>query len=371
MVIRAAEFYSGIGGLHLGLSRSSVNGLVVRAYDWDQSACQVYDANYGKGIAQKADISRLTASELAGLNASLWLLSPSCQPYTVLNPLAKGAEDPRAKSFIHLMENILPELVSMGKHPTHMLIENVAGFESSSTRQRLLHVLKQLNYTVTELLLTPLQYGVPNSRLRYYLLAKHQALEFANVPRKSAKEVWRHIPGHGEDYIDDRRGDSNGDSSVTEIRNYLNADMPDEEFSKYAIPDRVLEKWGRLFDIVLPSSRRTCCFTRGYTKMAERSGSVLQLNENLDTTTLFNQFLEQHASGDNQAVRTLDALRLRYFTPGELLRLFCFDDIESEGQEPPHTFVWPSTISTKTKYKLLGNSVNVRVVTQLINYLFE
>ena len=71
----------------------------------------------------------LSAQELADFDATLWLLSPSCQPYTVLNPLAKGASDPRAKSFIHLMEEVLPELVEMGKAPTHILVENVAGFE--------------------------------------------------------------------------------------------------------------------------------------------------------------------------------------------------------------------------------------------------
>lgn len=47
----------------------------------------------------------------------------------MLNPLAKGAEDPRAQSFIHLMEDALPELVALGKEPKYMLIENVAGFE--------------------------------------------------------------------------------------------------------------------------------------------------------------------------------------------------------------------------------------------------
>lgn len=77
----------------------------------------------------QADISKLTATELAELDAKLWLLSPSCQPYTVLNPEAKGATDPRAKSFIHLMHNVLPELVSMKRHPSHLLVENVAGFE--------------------------------------------------------------------------------------------------------------------------------------------------------------------------------------------------------------------------------------------------
>ena len=45
----------------------------------------------------------------------------------------------------------------------------------SSTRTRLLHTLAALGYATQELLLTPLQFGVPNSRLRYYLLARWHA----------------------------------------------------------------------------------------------------------------------------------------------------------------------------------------------------
>jgi site-specific DNA-cytosine methylase len=56
-------------------------------------------------------------------------MSPSCQPYTVLNPDAKGAGDKRALSFIHVIEDVLPSLVDMGKQPRFMLVENVAGFE--------------------------------------------------------------------------------------------------------------------------------------------------------------------------------------------------------------------------------------------------
>lgn len=40
------------GGLHLALRRSKVQGAVVQAFDWDQTACQVYAANHGPGIAQ-------------------------------------------------------------------------------------------------------------------------------------------------------------------------------------------------------------------------------------------------------------------------------------------------------------------------------
>ena len=70
--VRAVEFYSGIGllrsrifaaslrtfffagGLHLALRSSGVPGAhVVAAYDWDQTACQVYAANFGIGNVHK------------------------------------------------------------------------------------------------------------------------------------------------------------------------------------------------------------------------------------------------------------------------------------------------------------------------------
>lgn len=76
--------------------------------------------------------------------------------------------------------------------------------------------------------------------------------------------VLRHIPGIGEPWVDDREAVI--ESSVHQIREYLDPVGDTEEpFSDHPckISDRVLEKWGRLFDIVLPSGRRTCCFTRG------------------------------------------------------------------------------------------------------------
>ena len=71
-MLRALEFYSGIGecpslpqtplradrrsslgGLHLALAQSNVDGSVVRAFDWDQAACRVYAANHGPDVVRK------------------------------------------------------------------------------------------------------------------------------------------------------------------------------------------------------------------------------------------------------------------------------------------------------------------------------
>ncbi|KAK0444948.1 S-adenosyl-L-methionine-dependent methyltransferase [Desarmillaria tabescens] len=348
-MVRALEFYSGIGGLHCALMKSRVSASVIRAFDWDQNACRIYSRNYGEGIVHRVDISTLTATNLGDLGADLWLLSPACQPYTVLNPNAKGAGDPRAKSFLHIVQTVLPELAPT-QRPSHILVENVAGFETSSTRQVLLTSLRELGYSVREFLLTPLQFGIPNSRLRYYLLARKEPWvgEVNGV-------VLREIPGRvaGE---------------IKAVRDYL-----DDDGEGYAIPDRVLTKWGRLFDIVLPGDRKTCCFTSGYTHLVERAGSILQMNEDLDvrpvpletffhplilgkTTKTFDEFL---STADLAILRPL---RLRYFTPDELLRIFDFD---------PLLFQWPDDVSRKTKYRLIGNSVNVRVVAALIDHLFE
>ena len=50
------------------------------------------------------------------------------------------------------------------------------------------------------------------------------------------------------------------ENNVRPLRDYL--DGTDNQLT-YPVPERVLMKWGRLFDIVLPSATRTCCFTRG------------------------------------------------------------------------------------------------------------
>ena len=133
--------------MRLALSRSGIKAEVVQAFDWDQTACQVYNANHDNVVRKvnlhpvllvhkvteeankQVDILSLTATDLSSLNADLWLLSPACQPYTVLNPQSKGASDPRAQSFLHLIQNILPEMALSQAHPSRLLVENVAGFE--------------------------------------------------------------------------------------------------------------------------------------------------------------------------------------------------------------------------------------------------
>jgi tRNA (cytosine38-C5)-methyltransferase len=146
-----------------------------------------------------------------------------------------------------------------------------------------LNLLDELGYYTVEFLLTPRQYGIPNSRLRYYLTARRSS--FASDTQ--ANTVWDHIPSTRED-------DEILSLAPKSISQYLD-ELVDE---LTVVPDRVLERWGKLFDIVVPSGDTTCCFTRGkrdlisdsltlireagYTHFVEGTGSVLQTTETLE-----------------------------------------------------------------------------------------
>ena len=99
----------------------------------------------------------------------------------------------------------------------------------------------------------------------------------------------------------------------------------------------------------------------------------------LQTTSVFDAFLHAQSLGGPQTAKTLEPLKLRYFSPSELLRIFAFDTTRGESvsrlMDPvagteTRPLTWPNTVSLKSKYKLIGNSVNAHVVQQLIEYLF-
>jgi tRNA (cytosine38-C5)-methyltransferase len=52
-------------------------------------------------------------------------------------------------------------------------------------------------------------------------------------------------------------------------------------------------------------------------------------------------------------------LKLRFFTPIEIMKFMSFSP----------NFSFPNNLSVKSQYKLLGNSINVKVVNILLKYL--
>lgn len=164
---RVLELYSGIGGMHQGLKLSKLNGEIVAAVDINPHACNVYSFNFpGTTMIQKT-IEGIKLEEFESLNFDMILMSPPCQPFTRQGN-QNGINDNRAKSFLTLID-LIPLL---SKKPTFILMENVKGFDHDEARIKFLQMLSLNKYYYQEFLLSPIQFGLPNSRLRYFLIAR-------------------------------------------------------------------------------------------------------------------------------------------------------------------------------------------------------
>ncbi|CAG8606434.1 7776_t:CDS:2 [Paraglomus brasilianum] len=365
---RVLEFYSGIGGMHYAFKASGHTGEILAAFDINNTANEVYRYNFckeGRDVVVQRNIDSLPYTYFSSFAATLWLLSPPCQPYTRTG-LQKGCADERAKSFLHVMD-VLGNM-ERENMPEFLLVENVRGFETSSTRGALISRLTSLNYAYQEFLISPIQLGIPNSRLRYYLLAKKLPRAFSPA-LPAIDQVHNHIPR----YIPERS------SHTKQIKDYLEK-LDASEGEKYRIKEKTLVKYGQLFavyffikDVVKPSSQQSCCFTKGYYHYVEARGSIIQMNEDIDTTAFFSTDTttstvaaatvgaDTVATSASTAASTYAILNLRYFTPSEISAILGF----------PRDFSFPEHISLKQRYRLLGNSISVEVVKRLIAYLLD
>ena len=91
-------------------------------------------------------------------------------------------------------------------------------------------------------------------------------------------------------------------------------------------------------------------------RYCEGTGSVIQSEGTVDNfTKAYRDFV------DKEDVECLKPLKLRYFTPREISRLLGF----------PSSLSFPNNVTVKQQYKVLGNSLNVTVVSLLIYSLIK
>ncbi|XP_075826641.1 tRNA (cytosine(38)-C(5))-methyltransferase isoform X4 [Microtus pennsylvanicus] len=318
------------------------------------------------------------------------VMSPPCQPFTRIG-LQGDMTDPRTNSFLYILD-ILPRLQKL---PKYILLENVKGFEVSSTRELLIQTMEACGFQHQEFLLSPSFLGIPNSRLRYFLIAKLQSeplpfqvpgqilMEFPNsatlqpqtcsVVAENKLRVESPEPStcfdssstqcSGKDTIlfkletaeeIDRKHQQDSDLSVQMLKEFLE----DVDPSQYFLPPKLLLRYALLLDIVKPTSRRSMCFTKGYGSYIEGTGSVLQTAEDVQIENVFKSL---NNLPPEEKISKLSTLKLRYFTPREIANLQGF----------PPEFEFPEKITVKQRYRLLGNSLNVHVVAKLLTVLCE
>lgn len=339
MEFRILELFSGIGGMHYAFNTSGLPGTIVAAIDINTHANAVYAHNYSSSVVCNNNIQSLTPRKIERMDVNMLLMSPPCQPHTRVGNRLDIADN-RSDALQHICD-LLPQCHKI----QYILMENVKGLEVSEAHKQFIETLNTAGYHWREFLLTPTQFGVPNSRSRYYCLARRKDFNFTgeSILEKIPSECGIPENGFNETVISD----------LIEPEGLITKD--------YYVPEKILTKRVWLMDIVTAESKKTMCFTKAYTHYSEGTGSIYTSLSKKDMDLVFSKLKELETSGGKEELRIelLKSLKLRYFTPREVARLMSF----------PDTFDFPTETTNRQKYRLLGNSINVYVVSILIKIL--
>ncbi|CAE7806871.1 TRDMT1 [Symbiodinium microadriaticum] len=363
------------------------------AVEVNQQALAVYGLNFGPDHVVNRDICSLTSRWFDQQQCRIWTMSPPCQPYTRQGKI-RDAEDPRAKPLLHII-SVLREVTTP---PEAIVLENVRNFEQSDSYSQLCDALRTRGFGWRSFLLSPQQFGFPNARLRFYMVAKRRPLLFRRVPdmatasdsgEGSLEEPWRHLPcsaaetGH-EGHLIPSETLRNTCSACGQpapaaptgrccyelqpVSAFLDADD-----SRWLVPEGTMQKESaRCFDVVHPGCRHSLCFTKAYGRYVDGTGSVLSAASRL---------AESQAEPGSYTMQQFYGL-LRYFAPAEVARLLGFKlEVGDASCSPgclPQCLSHPCSVEAAkacqcSRYQLplakprelwglLGNSLNPQVV---------
>lgn len=355
------EFFSGIGGMRCALQRALVeeSSLDDRpqlvscvAYEISEKANHVYRHNLLENIhdnhnnTRNADFSvRTKLVEQLKVNdlpeSNLWTMSPPCQPFTRTR-MAKqrDLQDKRTAGFVAIM-NLLKQMEE-SKRPMWILLENVEGFVGSEAHKLFHSTLLGCGYSWKDGLMSPIHIGIPNHRNRYYALCEKSDRFFQrNQPPPDLASIARNSLKTDLEM---------GDFTIQNLTNFV---IDKTESSDLLIPKSTLSKpWAKDLPVVSRLDTQSHCFTAAYSRQLHRAtGSLLLMDEN------------RSESVENCPIDRSDmtVYKLRRFSTDELLKLFGF----------PESFAFPKDVDTSYQYKLIGNSISVFVVKELMKHLLD
>lgn len=330
-MFQVGEFFSGIGAMHLALQEAKINGKVSIAFDINQVANATYSHNFDGLKPTTKLVEHLSKEFFERLALDAWLLSPPCQPFT-RGGLQRDHLDPRSVGLLHLI-NVLRDIKVP---PTFVFLENVLNFEVSECRRLLLDALVQRGFVFEEYLVSPMDpyIGIPNDRLRYYLIARRHCCQVVQRESKIIRSFSEIYP-------------SGPFKEIRPISAYLLHSQDDT----LNVPVKYITEYKNYrHDIVHPLDTKSTTFTKAYgSEYIIGTGSFLQTG-NLELT--------DYPKDDPE---TLLSLNLRFFGPKEIASLHAF----------PDRFEFAPGTSRIQQYRLLGNSMNVQVVTVLLSRLFN
>ncbi|MCU1322192.1 MAG: dcm [Acidobacteriaceae bacterium] len=166
------DFFSGCGGTSAGLQDAGME--IVFALDFDVDAAATFKANFPKAAFFHKDVTKMRADSITDLvgedrtSPILFCGCAPCQPFSQQNG-RRSKTDHRIPLLAHFARFV------KFHQPDFVLVENVPGIQKVSRKSgplpSFLRILKRLHYSFAMDTVDCCDYGVPQKRKRFVLLA--------------------------------------------------------------------------------------------------------------------------------------------------------------------------------------------------------
>jgi len=164
------DLFAGIGGFRLALN--SFGAKCVFTSEWDKSAQEVYESNFGD--KPHGDITSIDEKDIP--EHDILCGGFPCQAFSISGK-QRGFEDTRGTLFF--------DIIRIARHhkPKILFLENVSNFEkhdNGNTLKTILSAIEEINYDVYYQVLNASDFGIPHKRERIFFVCFRKDLEIKN-----------------------------------------------------------------------------------------------------------------------------------------------------------------------------------------------
>lgn len=169
------DLFAGAGGLSVGASLAGIT--VEHAIELNESAAKTYKRNHPKTNIICQDIKKVQPKDLedAGQHVFIIMGGPPCQGFSMSNTMTRNMENPNNamfKEFVRFVHEL---------NPDWFLFENVWGLtniNNGQTERMIESCFESLGYIVKSKVLWASDYGVPQSRNRFFMVGNRLGIDF-------------------------------------------------------------------------------------------------------------------------------------------------------------------------------------------------
>lgn len=178
-MINVLDVFAGAGGFSLGFHLAGFN--VVGAIEQDKWASETFAYNHKEAKVLVGDISQFSdefiAETFKECKPDIILGGPPCQGFSICNKNAGDPKDPRNSLFMEMLR------IAKIFMPQILVIENVPNLINArtSSKELVIDIIKQelekLDYYVSYDILDAINFGIPQSRRRIFIIASKNKLD--------------------------------------------------------------------------------------------------------------------------------------------------------------------------------------------------